>query len=85
MHWSPLLTHIFWWIYCGWIVSEIVIAIGIRTGKKAAASTIAARNSSCGLLSAPPTRSASSPPEIAPPHSSVAPSRQSFTSARQRF
>jgi len=34
MHWSPLLTHIFWWIYCGWIVSEIVIAIGIRTGKK---------------------------------------------------
>jgi len=34
MHWSPLLSHIFWWIYSGWIVSEIVIALGTRTGKR---------------------------------------------------
>jgi len=34
MHWSPLLSRIFWLVYCGWIVSEIVIALGIRTGKR---------------------------------------------------
>jgi protein-S-isoprenylcysteine O-methyltransferase Ste14 len=35
MHWTPLLTRIFWLIYFGWIASEIVVALGIRTRKKA--------------------------------------------------
>jgi protein-S-isoprenylcysteine O-methyltransferase Ste14 len=34
MHWSPLLSRIFWLLYIGWIASEIFIGLGTRTGKK---------------------------------------------------
>jgi protein-S-isoprenylcysteine O-methyltransferase Ste14 len=33
VHWSPLLTNIFWLMYAGGIISEIVIARRFRTGK----------------------------------------------------